>query len=448
MNEEKDLMDTIQAILDEPDEDLSDDLSIEPDEALTEGIDEIIEDDEAPIEEIDEIIEDDEAPAEETAEAANADETEEASEQAQDLSEKEHDLMHLVARVIAKGITRRELEEDGEVLFTGSAEELGLETAEEELEESEAKLKAEKSEKAKAAEKPEESEEAKAAKKPEESEEAVAAEKSEEEQKSEVEEKSEEAETSEKSEEMEKSEKTEDLEKSEKAKEKKPKVPLRERLKKFHRFKTKKALCIAIVCEILLVAGTCGIIVSTIHTKEFQERQRFISAQIAVEFLETLPGRVHDVAEQVYDSARDAFRTYLRNRLIKRAANLEFIAPEHNGNVSGTDTYQIVSSAYSWGGQRLSRSAGAVTGPNGRETYYNLNMSVIVSMMQSRGTPGGYWVRSDGVKMYGNYVMCAANLSVHPRGSIVKSSVGLAIVCDTGGFAASNPNQLDIATTW
>lgn len=356
--------------------------------------------------------------------------------------------MHLVARVIAKGITRRELEEDGEVLFTGSAEELGLETAEEELEESEAKLKAEKSEKAKAAEKPEESEEAKAAKKPEESEEAVAAEKSEEEQKSEVEERSEEAETSEKSEETERSEKTEDFEKSEKAKEKKPKVPLRERLKKFHRFKTKKALCIAIVCEILLVAGTCGIIVSTIHTKEFQERQRFISAQIAVEFLETLPGRVQDVAEQVYDSARDAFRTYLRNRLIKRAANLEFIAPEHNGNVSGTDTYQIVSSAYSWGGQRLSRSAGAVTGPNGRETYYNLNMSVIVSMMQSRGTPGGYWVRSDGVKMYGNYVMCAANLSVHPRGSIVKSSVGLAIVCDTGGFAASNPNQLDIATTW
>lgn len=434
MNEVKDLMDTIQAILDEPDEDLSDDLSIEPDEALTEGIDEI--------------IEDDEASAEETAEAANADETEEASEQAQDLSEKEHDLMHLVARVIAKGITRRELEEDGEVLFTGSAEELGLETAEEELEESEAKLKAEKSEKAKAAEKPEESEEAKAAKKPEESDEAVAAEKSEEEQKSEVEERSKEAETSEKSEETEKSEKTEDFEKSEKAKEKKPKVPLRERLKKFHRFKTKKALCIAIVCEILLVAGTCGIIVSTIHTKEFQERQRFISAQIAVEFLETLPGRVQDVAEQVYDSARDAFRTYLRNRLIKRAANLEFIAPEHNGNVSGTDTYQIVSSAYSWGGQRLSRNAGAVTGPNGRETYYNLNMSVIVSMMQSRGTPGGYWVRSDGVKMYGNYVMCAANLSVHPRGSIVKSSVGLAIVCDTGGFAASNPNQLDIATTW
>lgn len=310
--------------------------------------------------------------------------------------------MLLVAKVIAKGITRQEHkpDEEGEVLSEDTAENLGLETAEQELEESEEPEK----DKEKKKDKEKESDK----------------------------------------EEQEKEEAASDAE----PKSKKPKFSLRERIKKFHRFKTKKALIIALAAEILLVAGTSGIIVATIHTKEFQERQKFISAQIAVEFLESLPGRVQDVAERVYDSARDAFREYLRNRLIQRAANLEFIAPESNGNVSGTDTYQIVASAYSWGGARLSRSAGAVTGPNGRETYYNLDMSVIVSMMQSRGTPGGYWVRSDGVKMYGNYVMCAANLNVHPRGSIVRSSVGLAIVVDTGGFAASNPNQLDIATTW
>lgn len=50
--------------------------------------------------------------------------------------------------------------------------------------------------------------------------------------------------------------------------------------------------------------------------------------------------------------------------------------------------------------------------------------------------------------MYGDYVMVAADLNTHPRGSLVESSLGTAIVVDTGGFAASNPNQLDIATAW
>ena len=51
-----------------------------------------------------------------------------------------------------------------------------------------------------------------------------------------------------------------------------------------------------------------------------------------------------------------------------------------------------------------------------------------------------YWVREDGVKMLGNYVMVAAAYSIRPRGTIVESSLGPAIVCDT--------TQLDIAVTW
>ena len=87
-------------------------------------------------------------------------------------------------------------------------------------------------------------------------------------------------------------------------------------------------------------------------------------------------------------------------------------------------------------------------GPSGKETYYNLNMNGGVATMQGMGIPGQYWVREDGVKMYGDYVMVAADLNTHPRGSLVESSLGTAIVVDTGGFAASNPNQLDIATAW
>ena len=101
-----------------------------------------------------------------------------------------------------------------------------------------------------------------------------------------------------------------------------------------------------------------------------------------------------------------------------------------------------------WDGPVLTKSAGVVMGPSGKETYYNLNMSGVVSIMRSMGNQDEYWIREDGCKMLGDYIMCAANLDVHPRGSLVKSSLGTCIVCDTGGFAAANPNQLDIAVNW
>lgn len=101
-----------------------------------------------------------------------------------------------------------------------------------------------------------------------------------------------------------------------------------------------------------------------------------------------------------------------------------------------------------WNGPVLSPSAGTIVGPSGKETYYNLPMEGVVSIMRGMGNNDPYWVREDGVKMLGDYVMVAAHLGLHPRGSIVDSSLGKAIVCDTGGFAHSNPNQLDIATAW
>ena len=87
-------------------------------------------------------------------------------------------------------------------------------------------------------------------------------------------------------------------------------------------------------------------------------------------------------------------------------------------------------------------------GPSGKETYYNLNMSGVVNIIRRMGNMDEYWVRDDGCKMLGDYIMCAANLGVHPRGSLVECSLGTCIVCDTGGFASGNPHQLDIAVTW
>lgn len=102
----------------------------------------------------------------------------------------------------------------------------------------------------------------------------------------------------------------------------------------------------------------------------------------------------------------------------------------------------------SWDGPILNRVNGTVKGPSGKETYYNLNMSGVISIMRELGYDYEYWVRDDGVKMFGPYVMCAANLEVHPRGSLVETSLGTAIVCDTGSFARENPYQLDIAVSW
>lgn len=86
-----------------------------------------------------------------------------------------------------------------------------------------------------------------------------------------------------------------------------------------------------------------------------------------------------------------------------------------------------------------------------KETYYNLPMGGVVSIMRNCGFDEAtypYWIREDGVKMLGDYVMVAANLDKHPRGSFIHTSLGEGIICDTGSFAIDNPNQIDIAVDW
>lgn len=46
------------------------------------------------------------------------------------------------------------------------------------------------------------------------------------------------------------------------------------------------------------------------------------------------------------------------------------------------------------------------------------------------------------------YIMCAADLALRPRGSLVESSLGTCIVADTGDFIYANPTQIDIAVDW
>jgi len=87
------------------------------------------------------------------------------------------------------------------------------------------------------------------------------------------------------------------------------------------------------------------------------------------------------------------------------------------------------------------------TGILREETYYNLNMKVV---MQHCGGGGYYTVReADGVKVdKDGYVIVAAHLGRYPRCSIVETSLGLGKVYDTGSFADGKPEQFDIATNW
>ena len=144
--------------------------------------------------------------------------------------------------------------------------------------------------------------------------------------------------------------------------------------------------------------------------------------------------------------------TKLLNENKKLQEELDELKADKEEIVEGTsyvtDTSSYSETEYVSNGNCLTAAGGVFYGSSGKETYYNLDMSGVVSIMRRIENNDPYWIRSDGVKMLGNYVMVAANLNIRPRGSLVETSLGTGIVCDTGGFAAVNPTQLDIAVNW
>ena len=92
---------------------------------------------------------------------------------------------------------------------------------------------------------------------------------------------------------------------------------------------------------------------------------------------------------------------------------------------------------------------GGVNYFNGRkETWYNLDMTNIVKKAKRIGVPGDYWVSDNGLKMYGEFIIVAADFKLHPYGTVVITSHGVGMVLDTGAFAQTNPEQIDIAVAW
>ena len=120
--------------------------------------------------------------------------------------------------------------------------------------------------------------------------------------------------------------------------------------------------------------------------------------------------------------------------------------------ILASDTYTIEEPVKPlWTGKPLTASSGVQLGPSGKETWYNLSMKRVIQSMRNRGYSEDeypYWVRDDGVKMLGDYIIVAADLNRYDKGDLIETSLGTAIVCDTGDFASTTDVAIDIATDW
>lgn len=94
----------------------------------------------------------------------------------------------------------------------------------------------------------------------------------------------------------------------------------------------------------------------------------------------------------------------------------------------------------------LTARLGTVQYDGHRETYYNLRMHKVCVRATENGIPGLYSEREDGCKMWGDFIIVAADWDLHPYGSLVQTSRGTGIVLDTGSF--TDRSTIDIATTW
>ena len=93
----------------------------------------------------------------------------------------------------------------------------------------------------------------------------------------------------------------------------------------------------------------------------------------------------------------------------------------------------------------LTASLGRIQFQNHVETWYNLPMQNVVEAAQKRGINADYWVREDGCKMFGPWVIVASDPSV-TRFTFVETSRGTGIVLDR--HTAGDPNLYDLAVDW
>lgn len=85
-----------------------------------------------------------------------------------------------------------------------------------------------------------------------------------------------------------------------------------------------------------------------------------------------------------------------------------------------------------------------------KETYYNLRMTGVIRLLDDMGIPHGeYWVRDDGAKMLGDYIMLATDTNRIPKGTIWETSLGTGMIVDHCSGSESYPGVwIDVAVNW
>lgn len=93
----------------------------------------------------------------------------------------------------------------------------------------------------------------------------------------------------------------------------------------------------------------------------------------------------------------------------------------------------------------LTAALGRIQYGNHTETWYDLPMTNVVQKAQNVGIPAKYWIRDDGAKMFGPWVIVAGHKS-KTRYTRLDTSLGEGIILDY--HTVDDPNLYDIATTW
>lgn len=85
-----------------------------------------------------------------------------------------------------------------------------------------------------------------------------------------------------------------------------------------------------------------------------------------------------------------------------------------------------------------------------KETYYNLRMTGVIRLLDDMGIPHGeYWIRDDGAKMLGDYIMLATDTNRIPKGTIWETSLGTGMIVDHCSGSESYPGVwIDVAVNW
>lgn len=112
--------------------------------------------------------------------------------------------------------------------------------------------------------------------------------------------------------------------------------------------------------------------------------------------------------------------------------------------VTGIVEYPFEDDEKPFSNNHLTKDGGVFMGPSGKETWYNKPMGRCIDMMSDQGwSLDDYNVREDGVKMLGDYIMCAADTNIYPKGTMTETSLGIAMVVDH-----CEAGNIDICTTW